>query len=91
MSACTSLQRGHAVRQAVVGHGQEHPQWVSFLLEVEQLEVEQDKGQSTSAWFFVYIGHRRRVHHLTGGKPHLRWLPVPDDWARIGRVILSGA
>jgi len=55
------------------------------------LEVEQDEGQSTSAWFFVYIGHRRRVHHLTGGKPHLRWLPVPDDWARIGRVILSGA
>ena len=55
------------------------------------LEVEQDKGHTTSAWFFVYIGHRRRVHHLNGGKPHLRWLPVPDDWARIGRVLLSGA
>ena len=55
------------------------------------LEVEQDEGHTTSEWFFVYIGHRRRVHHLTGGKPHLRWLPVPDDWARIGRGLISGA
>ena len=54
------------------------------------LEVEQEEGQTTSSWFFVYIGHHRRLHHLDGGKPHLRRLPVPADWAALGCVLLAG-